>query len=109
MNNRGDYGRAQSKNQFLCLHDTRTCLICCQGWAIYTHNVLNAVSLQRCFWHVTTITAEFLKNNITNVTQIKDQFIELDADDMRSSKARQDFQMYKSMKFNMRENVRGYS
>ncbi|KRZ71351.1 Ligand-gated ion channel 50 [Trichinella papuae] len=36
--------------------------------------------------HLKTLTAQFLKNSITNITQIMDQFIEQDPDDERSPK-----------------------
>ncbi|KRZ80652.1 hypothetical protein T10_740 [Trichinella papuae] len=37
-----------------------------------------------------TLTAEFLKNSITNIAQMRAQFMEQNPDDERSSKARQD-------------------
>ncbi|KRZ05679.1 hypothetical protein T11_12338 [Trichinella zimbabwensis] len=37
-----------------------------------------------------TLTAEFLKKSITNIAQMRAQFMEQDPDDERSSKARQD-------------------
>ncbi|KRX81532.1 Ligand-gated ion channel 50 [Trichinella sp. T6] len=39
---------------------------------------------------LTTLTAEFLRNNITNIAQIMDQFIQQDPVDKRSSKSRRD-------------------
>ncbi|KAL1242133.1 Kynurenine 3-monooxygenase [Trichinella spiralis] len=37
-----------------------------------------------------TVTAKFLKNSITNITEIMDLFIEQDPDDMQSCKAKWD-------------------